>query len=42
MNTFKALVVAALLSGLAMAMNPMAENPASESPMMVNTPVASL
>ncbi len=42
MNTLKALVVAALLSGLAIAMNLTAENLASETPMMVNTPIASL
>ena len=42
MNTFKTLVVAALLSGLVVAMNITAENLNSETPMMVNTPVATL
>ena len=42
MNTLKALVVAALLSGLVVAMNLTAENLPSETPVMVNTPVATL
>ncbi len=42
MPTFKALVVAALLGGLAITINPTADKPTSETPMMVNTPVATL
>lgn len=42
MRAFKALVVVALFSGLAITMTPKAETPAAETPMMVNTPVATL
>ena len=42
MPNVKALVVAALLSGLAITMNLTAEKPTSDTPMMVNTPVATL
>ncbi len=42
MNTLKAFVVAALLSGLVVGMNLTAENLVSETPMMVSTPVATL
>lgn len=42
MPTFKAFVVAALLSGLVITMNFTAEIPTSDTLMMVNTPVATL
>ncbi len=42
MPIFKALVVVALLGGLAISINLTADKPTSETPMMLNTPVATL
>lgn len=42
MPIFKALVVVALLGGLAITIILTAGNPTSETPMMVNTPVATM
>lgn len=42
MRIFKALVVVALLSGLAITLNPGSGTPAAETPMTVRTPAATL